>query len=42
MLVQDEKTYSGHPITSESDWCGAWNRSFKPAIVAAEVPGVEE
>lgn len=25
MLVQDEKTYSGHPITSESDWCGAWD-----------------
>jgi hypothetical protein len=30
MLVQDEKTYSGHPITSETDWCGAWGLKFKP------------
>lgn len=24
MLVQDDKTYAGHPVTGENDWCGAW------------------
>jgi len=32
MLVQDDKTYSGHPITRENDWCGSW---FSYASVSA-------
>jgi hypothetical protein len=27
MLVQDDKTYAGHPVTGENDWCGAWTQA---------------
>ena len=37
MLVQDDKTYSGHPITGENDWCGAWGQKAT-ALFNSNIP----